>query len=197
MSTSVVHPNVVSISVIIHPHIITQPVVCIQFRLMPCSLHHQPLFSMQVATYHYEIKAVQTISDEGSMQIEGGGQVKKTDWKLFLVQVRCLLGSDSNQLHAKNDVVIALPICRLLSISCRSYASHRWLMPWMLTFFMTRTQRNRTWWDLSGSGCIMSEIRCIGLVIGKYHTFHQLNPIHSFHPSRPWSCMFCLEWQKA
>ena len=96
VSTSVVHPNVVSISVIIHPHIITQPVVCIQFRLMPSSLHHQPLFSMQVATYHYEIKAVQTISDEGSMQIEGGGQVKKTDWKLFLVQVRCLLGSDLN-----------------------------------------------------------------------------------------------------
>ena len=43
---------------------------------------------MQVVTYHYEIKAVETISDEGSMQIEGGREVKKTDWKLFLVQVR-------------------------------------------------------------------------------------------------------------
>ena len=37
-----------------------------------------------VATYHYDIRAVQTV-EEGTLQIDDGGH--PTDWKLYLVQV--------------------------------------------------------------------------------------------------------------
>ena len=39
-----------------------------------------------VSTYHYDIRAVQTIEQEGTLQIDDDGQ--PTDWKLYLVQVR-------------------------------------------------------------------------------------------------------------
>jgi hypothetical protein len=38
-----------------------------------------------VSTYHYDIRAVQTVAKEGALQIEDEGQA--TDWKLYLVQV--------------------------------------------------------------------------------------------------------------
>ena len=42
---------------------------------------------MQVATYHYEIKPVQTVSVDGAMQILE--TVHRTDWKMFLIQELC------------------------------------------------------------------------------------------------------------
>ena len=42
---------------------------------------------MQVATFHYEIKPVQTIAVDGAMQILE--TVNRMDWKMFLIQELC------------------------------------------------------------------------------------------------------------